>query len=361
MNSLKHILSCSSISFKTYFRSRSMLAWLLLYPILLTTISGSMVFLLDISDDMCVYVQDQSQTQYSQRFIDELENNINVTMINPSENIETYVQAHPDRYVIVIPEELIDWMSHGIYAGEYTINILHEERSFGITVIPDSNVDGNPTIILPDEVTDSVIGSVLKGDSDNAYKNYLATIVSVCIMQIVMSIVISNEVVNRQSNISRISRFTNIKGWEWELSQMLWMIIPVAISSVICYVIMCIFHVVVPSVTGILSIFLFSMCLIPLGLIISRFVSNPQSTALASSVMIIPMVQLSGGIIPLKFMPQFFFIISRFLPMTYSIEGLRASDCLADAVSTLLPLAALCAILSLIWLIMDRCDRRTME
>lgn len=360
MNSLRRIFTCTSTSFNSYFRSRSTVAWLLLFPILLTTISGALVYILDSYSDVtvCVYVQDNCDDDYSHRFIQELNESVSVRMVDPSETIEEYVVEHPDRYVIVIPEAFRDWIVRSISSSECSIDVLYDNRSFQIT-IKQQDLNGNPEIIIPDNSgMISELESVLEGPAGDPYKNYLSTILVVCVMQTVMSIIIGNEIIMRKSNVSRILHFTKVRNWEWEMSQVLWITVPVILTSVISYAVMCVYDVVSLSAAGIVSLLLFMVSTVPLALLVSRFVSDPQSAAGASSLLIIPMVQLSGGIIPFSMLPGAFHTISRFIPMSYVIEGLRTADTFGDLVSTAIPLLSFAVLFSVVWICLCRYDRR---
>jgi len=62
-----------------------------------------------------------------------------------------------------------------------------------------------------------------------------------------------------------------------------------------------------------------------LGMIIARFVKDPDSADSAANVITFPMMFLSGTFFPLSQMPSFLQTIAQVLPLTYVNEGLRAA------------------------------------
>jgi ABC-2 type transport system permease protein len=68
-----------------------------------------------------------------------------------------------------------------------------------------------------------------------------------------------------------------------------------------------------------------SLMLTGLGMIIARFVRDPDGADAAANVITFPMMFLSGTFFPLSQMPLFLQSIAQVLPLTYVNEGLRAS------------------------------------
>jgi ABC-2 type transport system permease protein len=62
-----------------------------------------------------------------------------------------------------------------------------------------------------------------------------------------------------------------------------------------------------------------------LGMIIARFVKDPDGADAAANVITFPMMFLSGTFFPLSQMPLFLQAIAQVLPLTYVSDGLRAS------------------------------------
>src|SRR4030042_1695130 len=61
------------------------------------------------------------------------------------------------------------------------------------------------------------------------------------------------------------------------------------------------------------------------GIIIARFVKDPDGADAAANVVTFPMMFLSGTFFQISQMPQFLQTIARALPLTYVSEGLRAA------------------------------------
>jgi ABC-2 type transport system permease protein len=76
---------------------------------------------------------------------------------------------------------------------------------------------------------------------------------------------------------------------------------------------------------SLLMIAMTSLMFTGLGMIIARFVRDPEGADAAANVITFPMMFLSGTFFQLSQMPQFLQTIAQVLPLTYVNEGLRAA------------------------------------
>jgi ABC-2 type transport system permease protein len=76
---------------------------------------------------------------------------------------------------------------------------------------------------------------------------------------------------------------------------------------------------------SLLMVAMASLMFTGLGMIIARFVKDPDGADAAANAITFPMMFLSGTFFQLSQMPQFLQTIARALPLTYVSEGLRAS------------------------------------
>lgn len=364
MGSVGRILSCAETSFFSFFRSKNVF-WLIMFPLTVTIVLGSLVAVTDESNENIryeIYVQDKCGSGTSQSIIDTLSEKVTVYGIDPSEDIDGYRSAHPDRPIMVIPENFNRWIAHGAVFEEYPVTLYVSGTEYRLNVMGSASSDDAPTVVVPDmpAVTD-LVDTVLSGDSDNPYKNYFATIVVLCVMQIIISNVLTNELNDRSSNISKLMPFTKLKNWEREMSQILWALVPAAVCFAVCYAAMCLFSVVDLGIDAFATLMLFCMTMVPISLILSKVVPGQQSVSLISALLAVVMIEFSGGIYPLSMMPETFQTISEYLPTTYCFEGLRSYGGNFDLLRNSSVLIAMFAVYSAIWLVWDTVGKRKLR
>ncbi len=76
---------------------------------------------------------------------------------------------------------------------------------------------------------------------------------------------------------------------------------------------------------GLLFMVLISITFIGLGLIFASLMRDMQGFNLVMNFVIFPLFFLSGALFPLKSFPAWVRIVSRFDPLTYGVDGLRAA------------------------------------
>ncbi len=91
-----------------------------------------------------------------------------------------------------------------------------------------------------------------------------------------------------------------------------------------------------------LAIILISITFISIGIFITNFMKTASNSIFTALLFIVPMLFLSGIIVPIEFMPDFLATIARVLPLTASIELLQATylrqQQIVNLLTTMLPL-----------------------
>jgi ABC-2 type transport system permease protein len=120
---------------------------------------------------------------------------------------------------------------------------------------------------------------------------------------------------------------TPLKRYEWILSRTIYNILISYLGMAVMIAIgMAVFNM--KMTLDPISLFMVAMASLMftgLGMIIARFVKDPDGADAAANVITFPMMFLSGTFFPLSQMPQFLQAIATVLPLTYVSEGLRAS------------------------------------
>jgi ABC-2 type transport system permease protein len=131
----------------------------------------------------------------------------------------------------------------------------------------------------------------------------------------------------KQNGVFHKLATTPLKRYEWILSRTVY-------NVLITFLGMAVMLILGVAVFGMkmtvdaLSLFLVAMASLMftgLGMIIARFVKDPDGADAAANVITFPMMFLSGTFFPLSSMPLFLQAIAQVLPLTYVSDGLRAS------------------------------------
>jgi ABC-2 type transport system permease protein len=131
----------------------------------------------------------------------------------------------------------------------------------------------------------------------------------------------------KQNGIFHKLATTPLKRYEWILSRTIY-------NVLISYLGMAVMLLMGIGIFGmkmaldavsLLMVAMASLMFTGLGMIIARFVKDPDGADAAANVITFPMMFLSGTFFQLSQMPPFLQSIARVLPLTYVSEGLRAT------------------------------------
>jgi len=120
---------------------------------------------------------------------------------------------------------------------------------------------------------------------------------------------------------------TPLKRYEWILSRTVYNVIISYLGMAVMVIIgMTVFNMKITlDAISLLMVAMASLTFTGLGMIIARFVKDPDGADAAANAITFPMMFLSGTFFPLSQMPQFLQAIATVLPLTYVNEGLRAA------------------------------------
>jgi len=136
----------------------------------------------------------------------------------------------------------------------------------------------------------------------------------------------------RENGILRKLSTTPLKRIEWILSRMMFQIFICFIGmAVIIGLGVAFFNVkVIPDPLSLILVAAASMMFTGFGMMLARFVKDPESAGAAGNAITFPMMFLSGSFFPLEQMPEFLRAIATVMPLTYVNNGLRATMILGE-------------------------------
>jgi ABC-2 type transport system permease protein len=120
---------------------------------------------------------------------------------------------------------------------------------------------------------------------------------------------------------------TPLKRYEWILSRTIYNVLVSYLGMAVMMTLgFTIFNMKINiNIISLLMVAMASLMFTGIGMVIARFVKDPDAADAAANAITFPMMFLSGSFFPLSQMPQFLQAIAQVLPLTYVNEGLRAA------------------------------------
>jgi ABC-2 type transport system permease protein len=325
-----------------FFRSKATVFWTIAFPSILILLFGAIFSTTDSKYGL--YVQNQdivngNPTSGSIEFIEALNQTdaFNLQTFDPTINATRYALDKKLSYVIVIPEGFENDVRRAILSGgstNATIEFIYDQSQtsamvvMGIlnSVINEMNLriasDPNP----PQHFV-VVQGETIVPKRFSFMDFFLPGMIGMSAMttSIFAAVEISSRY--REIGIFRKLATTPLRRIEWILSKTIYQIvISFAGMGVILVLGIALFDVkVIPDPLSLILVATTSMLFSGMGMILSRFVKDPETAGAAANAITFPMMFLSGTFFPLEQMPEFLRTIATVLPLTYVNNGLRDS------------------------------------
>jgi len=318
-------------SLKGWYRSRGILFWSLLFPIMLILIFGA-IFSGVGDTKYTLPVQDLDDSTWSHTFVGTLSNIsvFNIEKLSVDENVSAYVRDKSLAGALVIPKGFGDTIAESFIDKNVSINVsfYYDPSSNSYSVLQGmiSNTlqeynmrlsGGNHIIGITQEST--------IGKNFNYIDFFVPGMIGFTLMQTCIYGSIERNTKYRKDGILRKLLTMPITRTEWILAKMLFMLFLSFLSTVAITIVgilvwgMTVNVNLVMIVIIIANSFLFS----GIGMIIGRFVKEEETADMAGGAISFPMMFLAGTFFPLEQMPVFLQSFAKILPLYYVNEGLR--------------------------------------
>ncbi len=325
-------------SFKMFYRSKATVFWTIAFPCILILLFGAIFSATDSKYGLYVQnrdIADGNATEFSNILVEALNGTdaFNLHYLDPSINATEYAIDKKLSYVVVIPE--------GFERDLYMANFSGGATNATIEFIYDQSQTSAPVIL-------GIVNSVINGINQMLSKgiNYVVlqgeTIAPkrlsfmdfflpgmIAMSAMTTSIFTAVEISSRyrETGIFRKLAVTPIRRIEWILSRTIYLVIISFIGMIVILGIgIALFDVnVITDPLSIILVAMTSMLFSGIGMILSRFVKDPETAGAAANAITFPMMFLSGTFFPLEQMPEFLRTIATVLPLTYVNNGLRDS------------------------------------
>lgn len=322
-------------SFKMFFRSKAAVFWTLAFPSILILLFGAIFS--EMGSTYTLFIQDLDQTPYSADFSEALNRTgaFDLQLLGSTINGTSYALENELSYMMVIPDGFGSDLGRAISssgAANATIEFIYDQSQtsasivLGIlnSVINEMNL-GIASYPNPPRhfvvVQHETIAPKRFGFMDFFLPGMIA--MSAMTTSIFSAVEISSRY--RETGIFRKLATTPLRRIEWILSRTIYSIIVSFIGmGVILILGIALFDVkLILDPLSLILVATTSMLFSGIGMILSRFVRDPETAGAAANAITFPMMFLSGSFFPLEQMPEFLRNVANVLPLTYVNNGLR--------------------------------------
>jgi len=337
---MNRVLIDLKASFKMFFRSKAAVFWTLAFPCILILLFGAIFSEMD--SKYSLYVQNldfvngdpANQTLASRIFIEALNRtdafNLHI-LDDPTINATNYALDKELSYMLVIPEGFQTDLAIANETGgatKATIEFIYDQsQTSAMVVMGILNSVVNEMNQFMSNGTDYLVlqGETIAPERFSFMDFFIPGMIAMSAMttSIFSAVEISSRY--REAGIFRKLATTPLRRIEWILSRTIYLIIISFIGmGVILGLGIAIFGVkVIPDPLSLILVTTTSMLFSGIGMILSRFVKDPETAGAAANAITFPMMFLSGTFFPLEQMPEFLRSIATVLPLTYVNNGLR--------------------------------------
>ena len=326
---MNRVLIDLKASFKMFFRSKAAVFWTLAFPCILILLFGAIFSEMD--SKYSLYVQNQdivngNPTLGSIGFIEALNktDTFNLHTLDPTINATRYALDKKLSYMLVIPEGF----ENDVSMANATIEFIYDQSQTSAMVVMGilNSVINEMNQVLSGGADYVVVqGETIAPKRFSFMDFFLPGMIAMSAMttSIFSAVEISSRY--RETGIFRKLATTPLRRIEWILSRTIYLIVISFIGmGVILGLGIAFFDVkVIPDPLSLILVATTSMLFSGIGMILSRFVKDPETAGAAANAITFPMMFLSGSFFPLEQMPEFLRAIATVLPLTYVNNGLR--------------------------------------
>jgi len=328
---MNRVLIDLKASFKMFFRSKAAVFWTIAFPSILILLFGAIFSTTDSKYGL--YVQNRdivngNSTLTSRSFIEALNQTdaFNLHILDPTTNATRYALDKKLSYVIVIPEGF----ENDVGMANATIEFVYDRSQTSAMVVMGilNSVINKMNQVLSGGADYIVVqGETIAPKRFSFMDLFLPGMIAMSAMTTSIFAVVEISSRYRETGIFRKLATTPLRRIEWILSKTIYQIvISFAGMGVILGLGIALFDVkVIPDPLSLILVATTSMLFSGIGMILSRFVKDPETAGAAANAITFPMMFLSGTFFPLEQMPEFLRTIATVLPLTYVNNGLRDS------------------------------------
>jgi ABC-2 type transport system permease protein len=343
---MSHVVIDLKASLKSFLRNKSTIFWTIAFPCVLILLFGAIFSQSSAKYDL--YVQNQDllagkETYWSDALVTALNSTnapFNIKMIESSINATDYAITNRLSSLLIIPSGFdrnatIAYQTSGMGAVA-NVTYVYDQSTSSAQIVGSilASIINELNFGLSHGVSYLNIQNLKIAPQRYGYIDFfLPGVIALTAMTTSVFTSVSISAQFRQNGVFHKLATTPLKRYEWILSRTVY-------NVLITYLGMSVMLILGVAVFGMkisvdaISLFLVAMASLMftgLGMIIARFVKDPDGADAAANAITFPMMFLSGTFFPLSQMPLFLQAIAQVLPLTYVSEGLRASMIFAQS------------------------------
>ncbi len=352
---LSRILLYLKLDAKSFMRGKTGPFFLIVFPIILILLFGSIFGGSGISSKTTLVVQNLDPGSDTWAIVEGINQTglFSVIVIAPDVNISTYIAQNSIDSALQIPENFSANFANGVISLTYYSNPSNPVASaLGQTLANDiaqsynSNLAGGKSVSL---VNRPVLAKFTK-----TIDYYIPGFIGFTILSGVFALIY--QVPNyREKKIFRQLSFVGLTKSEWLAASVIFFTLSTFLSDLILVGIgYAVFganlSLTIRSILlSALVIFLGMISFLSIGLLAGLLTKEENSASLIGNVIFYPMLFLSGVFFPISDMPAFLQIVSEFLPLTYFIKALDNLILFNDIQVVILPIIIMAVIAVLLF------------
>jgi ABC-2 type transport system permease protein len=335
---MKRILIDLKASLKTFRRDKSTVFWTIAFPAVLILLFGAIFSQSAMKYDL--YIQNQDQvggvsSYWSDNLLSVLNqtNAFNLQIIDSSVNGTDYALTNRLNVLLIIPLGFNNSANAALYTNGATnasMTIVYDQSTSSAPIVQSivrSIVDKFNFQLSQGIEYITIEGLAIAPKHFTFIDYFIPGVIGMTAMTTSIFTAVSVSAKFKQNGIFHKLATTPLKRYEWILSRTIY-------NVLISYLGMAIMIVLGTAIFGmtitidaivLLLVAMTSLTFTGLGMIIARFVKDPEGADAAANVIAFPMMFLSGIFFQLSQMPPFLQTIAQALPLTYVGEGLRAA------------------------------------
>ncbi len=310
-----------------YFRSPTSIFWSIVYPIILVLLFGAM-FGRTIETNYNLDVYDLDQSPESEDFIIALNNlpGLQVTLIEEDiDQVDEWLRTENKVILLEIPE------TYGLRVElnlTTNLTVYYDPSSATAKIILEfiEEVASIENIYhLEIDIKYDIIEENLHTNELKFIDSFVPGIIMIAISTIALFTNVSYDLEEKKSGILLKLATTPANKFEWIISKQIWQLFIAALSGVLTIAFALIFDFSANSMHPLMIIYVIfgSMTFSGIAMILVRIITNPDGVILASVLITIPQILLSGALVPLDAFPDALQYFSRIFPLYYLTEGMR--------------------------------------
>ncbi len=335
---MSHVVIDLKASLKSFWRDKSTIFWTLAFPSVLILLFGAIFSQSSIKYDLYVQNQDVIDgriTYWSGNLVDILNstNAFNIQTVDASINGTDYALTNRLSSLLIIPYGFNDSANMALYTnGTTTANVtfVYDQSTSSAPIVQSvvlSIVDKLNFQLSRGVEYLSVEGLTIAPKRFGFIDFFIPGVIGMTAMTTSIFTAVSISARYKQNGIFHKLATTPLKRYEWILSRTIYNVLISYLGMAVMMLMgMVIFGMKMTlDAISLIMVAMASLMFTGIGMIIARFVKDPDGADAAANVITFPMMFLSGTFFQLSQMPQFLQTIAQVLPLTYVSEGLRAA------------------------------------